>query len=235
MVSNTSHSWSEFQKIAASLLEKLDRLGRQCRLISGNHINLTETDAGIVIEANDYQLPDALKQWILEADQKLETLRIPAQGKGIRIEDNGVEWVISAETQQTIPVRHDTKSVEEFSFPFRVTAESLGTGEYQITVQGNNYFEGRHIENLVFIGTRNPLRVEETTFISSTSVYVFCIISYLSSTQSYSIQIKTSFELPTPLTYEYLVPLAHVNIDETAGATVVQMHMGNIYVTGRIV
>ena len=217
------------------------------KLIPGKHIQITETELGLLIEAETQELPDSLKQWILEMDQKIQT-PLPICGEnGITAEWDGAAYHLSLSQpvfHQYIRQTPNTPASlpqSSVSMPFQVSCmgynpdADLGETGWLIRIAGWNPEENRFFKNLVFAGIQAPFEVEECTITIPSDGWIYVQILYSSKNNLYSAEIKYAAKLPETKSGTYHVPLAQIIINDQNEAEIGQMHLGNIFVSGRIV
>lgn len=231
----------ELLESAQTLLEN----SQKQKLIPGKHINISETEQGILIEAEDQDLPDALKRWIMEADQKLHKPPEIHAENGINAEWDGSTWHLSLSDMQypqngSRSIAADGQKSSAVMLPFQVCCEgytgssSNGNAGWIIKVYGWNPDEGRYFNNLIFAGVQEPLEIAETTLIIPSEGWIYVQLRYNSQNAVYTAEVKYSSAFPSVGAGTYYVPLARIVISDQGEVFIGQMHTGNIFAAGRI-
>ncbi len=221
-------------KQLSQLLERLEKLSR-LRLLAGENIRITENEEdAILISAPEQELPEKLKQWLLEADERLRQIPVISAGEGLILEEAGPERRLRCSPEN---IREETPATviqsrsETEVHPFKVVQE--GTDESNqclIRVLGYNAEAERFFRNYVFAGCENALEIPECTFSISASSWIYVKVRW---NGEYIATVECNAQLPKQSPELYIVPIAYLHLAESLKIT--QLHFGNVEICGRIV
>ncbi len=220
-----------------TLLEKYDRK----TLIPGDHISITETEQGILIQADTQEIPDGVKRWILDAEQRLNQPPVITGERGINVEWDGSGYRISLEksiSQEVLPSAEqetDHGPATITPFPFQVVLDSpSGENGPSIKIYGWNPDEGREFRSLVYAGLSKPIEIPETILNIQASGFIYVRV-WKDANDEYTAGLYFSVDILTPQNGTWEVPIAYVKMKNNGNVLINQMHWGNIFVAGRIV
>jgi len=234
---NGNDEYKTLLPLLECLLERMEHLA-DFKLIAGANISITDTGEGVLVEAKPQILPERLRQWLLEADQKLSMIRPLVQGNAVQIEDNSLEYKLSAEKAGSDFINDENKTEmgsEEIFFPFKAVRlkESGEENAFLIRILGYNADEGRYCANTVYAGAGLSTTVSEATFSCAGSRFIWLLVT-ASGSSSISAELRSGENLPSQSETQYIVPIAYLNVVNGA-LKIVQLHFGHVHVAGRIV
>lgn len=237
--SRKTETAAEFRELKErlSLLEEQVSAIEHLRPLAGNRIKITETGSGLLIEAEEPELSDALKEWILETDKRLDVPRKILTGPGLtaKQDGDGVRIMLNQWQEKNLWEENaDTPGTSDF--PFRVTAGLWEGGQVEITVAGSN--GNNHLHSMVFAGLTQPLEIPEKKFHVSSDTFVLLQITPLASAADNPAPLNAELVLSQEYSSQsgmlLTVPIAQI-VFCGHRAVVQQMHFGNVFVAGRII
>lgn len=218
------------------LAVKVEKLA-EIKVIAGENIRISETESGFLISAKEQELPEKLRQWLLETDIRLKDIPAIQAGRGIILEKAENECRISALHDFIPPVlsRAGRAAASENDFPFKVVQSAVPAehpGQYAVTVLGYNEMEKRFFHNYLYAGTADVMIINEKMFFLNMSSWIFLEVG--TSSGKYTANLKCAELLPPQSNTSYIVPIAYLHVSGSSLA-ITQLHYGNIEVTGRLV
>ncbi len=217
-----------------ALLEKLEKLSK-LQLLAGENIRITENeDGGILISSPGQELPEKLKQWLLDADERLREIPVIRTGEGLILEEVGSERHLrcsSGKIMEESPATVVQGAGETEVHPFKVVQEGKNeNNQWLIRVLGYNAEAERFFRNYVFAGCEDALEIAECTFLISASSWIYVKVRW---DGEYIATMECNAQLPEQRSELYLVPIAYLHLAENLKIT--QLHFGNVEICGRIV
>lgn len=219
-------------------IEKLEKR----RIEPGENITIQENGDVLKINAEGGKLDDGVMAFLARLSEFIETPLEIVGGKGVVVQKTHSGWRISATASDddSIAEKKNKSKVDDYPFivkiiPDNEVEEELGTTGKNIGHVGLR-IGSLNVPNRIIAGME--LLEMEPRVMFSGSGYICLTLSYNRELKKYDISVRSEKNIPAENVNLYVVLLARI-IEETEGdikkLSVVQMHFGEIRVTGRLV